>query len=176
MSYATIDDVFGRYRPIETNVGTGDYDVPSVDVSSIFIRQAEGLVDAYLSQRYVVPLDTTSLSPLITRITADIAIYDMIVDKLPEVPDFASARYTNAIDLLKMFQAGTLSLPGATEATTDGGNYEAWSTTQDYHPVFSPVLRPEDQRVDHDRVDDDKDARVDDGGGTLGARFNTPCL
>ena len=42
------------------------------------------------------------------------------------------------------------------------GDQEAFSSTQDYHPVFSPVLDPIDQRVDKDHVDAAKDIRVDD--------------
>jgi phage gp36-like protein len=54
--YATIDDVFGRYKPINTMVGIGSYDVTSVQVSSIFVADAESFVDAYLGARYEVPL------------------------------------------------------------------------------------------------------------------------
>ena len=159
MAYASIDDVFARFPAIATNVGTGQYDVTSNQVSSTFIRMVEGLIDAKLSQRYVVPLSTTSLSPLITMITADLAIFDMLVDKLPTVPEFAQGRYDRAMDLLKMICEGKLDLPGATEASTTGGDLEIWSTTMDYHPVFSPVLGELEQAADSDRVDADRTDR-----------------
>lgn len=174
MAYADIDDVFNRFPAIASNVGTGQYDVASAEVNSTFVAQAEALIDAYLGQRYVVPLSTTSLSPLITRIAADIAICDMLVDKLPNVPEFATQRCAKAMELLKMLADGKLDLPGATDATTTGGDYEIWSTTMNYHPVFSPVLDPLEQTADVDRVDDDLADRDDDAG--LDARFRTPCL
>ncbi len=170
MAYATINDIFGRFPAIATNVGTGQYDVTSVQVSSVFIAQAEGVVNAYLRQRYIVPLDANSIDPLITRITADLAICDMLVDKLPKVPEFAAGRCEHAMDLLKMIQSGKLDLGGATDASTTGGDLEAWSTTQDYHPVFSPVIDPVDQRVDTDRIENDVSDRKGDGG-FLGSRF-----
>ena len=51
MAYATIDDVFSRYAPINTMVGTGANDVTSVEVSSIFIADAESFMNAYLGRQ-----------------------------------------------------------------------------------------------------------------------------
>lgn len=174
MAYATIDSVFNRFPAIASNVGTGEYEVASVEVASTFIAQAEGLIDAYLSERYIVPLSSTSLSPLITRIAADLAICDMLVDKLPTVPEFAVRRCVDAKELLKKLAKGELDLPLATLANTTGGEFEIWSTTMEYHPVFSPILDPLEQTPDVDRVDDDLTDRDDDAG--LDARFRNPCI
>jgi len=169
VSYATIDDVFGRFPAIATNVGTGQFEVTSDDVSSVFIAQAEGIVNAYLAQRYLVPLGTASLSPLITMITADIAICDMLVDKLPQVPEFAQNRCSKAMELLEKIQSGKLDLHLATETTTPT-DLEIWSNTMNFHPIFNPVLKPTQETVDTDRVEDALGDR-DDDAGLLGSRF-----
>jgi len=160
VSYATIDDVFARYRPLSTTVGTGSFEVTSVDVSSVYIAQAEGLVNGYLAGRYKLPLPS---DPLIRRMTADLAIFDIMVERLPEVPDFMQERYNRTIELLQMIRNGKIDVASATEIGS-GGDFEAWSTTTDFHPVFSPVLNELDQAADHDRVEQHQDDREDDPG------------
>ena len=63
MSYADIDDVFKRYSPIHTMVGSADNMVDSVHVSSVYVADAESFVDGYLSRRYEVPL-TAPVAPM----------------------------------------------------------------------------------------------------------------
>jgi len=158
MPYATIADVFARYRPIKTVVGSSDTNITSVDVSSIYIRDQESIVDAYLSRRYTTPLDP--IPPVITHIASDLTIFHMLVEKLPEVPDFMQSRYDRSIKLLEMFRDGEMDVQSATLVST--GDQEAWSSTQNYHPVFNPVLDPVDQKVDKDQVDAAKDDRTGD--------------
>jgi phage gp36-like protein len=158
MSYATIDNVINRYKPIQTMIGVGSYQVTSAEVASSFIADAESFIDAYLAARYVVPVPAT---PLVTQLASDLAVFNMAVEKLPEVPDFMQARYDRCLKTLEMLRDGKMFLSSATVTTS--GDQEAWSTTQDYHPVFSPVLDPIDQAADIDRVEADQDARSDDG-------------
>lgn len=158
MSYSTIDGVFSRYKPITTLVGADTVQVTSDDVSSIFIMDAESFIDAYISRRYAVPLNP--VPSLITQIASDLAIFNMMVEKLPQVPDFFQPRYDRAIQTLEMLRDGKMDLSSQTIVTT--GDQEAWSSTQAYHPVFNPVLDPIDQAVDSDQVDAAQDARSDD--------------
>lgn len=160
MSYSTIDGVFSRYKPIRTLVGSANTQVTSVDVSTIFIADAESFVDAYLSRRYVVPINP--VPSLITQIASDLAIFNMMVEKLPEVPDFFQPRYERAIKTLEMLRDGKMDLSSQTLVTT--GDQEAWSSTQAYHPIFDPTLDPIDQAVDKDQIDAAKDERSGDAG------------
>ena len=162
MSYADIDGVFSRYKPIATLVGSANVQVASVDVSTIFIADAEGFVDAFLSRRYETPL--SPVPRIITQITSDLAIFNMMVEKLPEVPDFFQPRYDRAMSWLEMIRDGQMDLTSQTVVTT--GDQDAWSSTEDYHPVFSPVLDPIDQTVDKDQVDAAKDLRSGDIGAS----------
>ena len=56
MAYATIDDIFGRYRPIRTMVGVSSFEITSLEVASLFVNDAEAFVDAFLGVRWVTPI------------------------------------------------------------------------------------------------------------------------
>lgn len=159
MAYATIDDVFKRYPPISTMVGTGGNDVASADVSSIYIADAESYVNAYLGVRYTLPLAT---EPLVTQLTSDIALYKMVEDKAPRIPEFMEKRFASVTKMLEMLRDGQMILTATSQTVNSGGNQEAWASNQDYHPVFSPVLDPLDQKVDQDFVQNERDIRSDD--------------
>ena len=158
MSYSDIDGIFNRYKPIRTLVGSSDVQATSADVASIFISDAEGFIDAYISRRYSVPLNP--VPSLITQIASDLAIFNMMVEKLPEVPDFFQPRYDRAIKTLEMIRDGKMDISSQTIVTT--GDQEAWSSTEDFHPVFNPVLDPIDQSVDSDQVAAAKSDRTSD--------------
>lgn len=166
MTYATYTDVFPRFPAIKTMVGTGVSDVATLDVSSIYCADAEGIVDAYLAARYVTPL--TATSPLITHLTCDIAIYNLGVDRLPRIPEWMQNRYERALKTLEMLRDGDMLLNPASFTQVSTGDNEAWSSTGSYHNIFSPVLGELDQRVDKDYVADEKEARTDDGSNLDG--------
>jgi phage gp36-like protein len=159
MSYATIGDVFGRYPPINTMVGTQANEVSSVNVSSIYIADAESFLNAYLGARYTVPLVA---EPIITQLTSDLAIYNMCVDRLPRVPEFMQGRYDRAISILEKLRDGTMVLNPASNTLVSTGDNFAYSTTQSYHPVFSPVLHELDQQPDCDQITYDRNVRSAD--------------
>ena len=161
MAYATITDVFARYKPIGSMVGAGSLDVSSDDVSSIFISDAEGFMNAFLAARYVVPVTT---EPLITQITVDLAISNMMFEKLGAVPDFMQARYDRANGYLEKLSKGDMLLVASGTTQVSTGDSEAWSATGSFHPVFSPVLEPLDQAADIDYVNEERDNRSGDGG------------
>lgn len=162
MSYATIDDVFARYNQIETMVGSGTRDVTSVEVSSVYIADGESFVDLHLNQRYVVPLNP--VEPVITQITSDLAIFNMMVERLPKTPDFMQGRYDRSMRLLRDIRDGKMSLNSG--ASLGGsGDEEVWSSNENYHSTFSPALDPDCQTVDTDQVEADRSTRSNDAGG-----------
>lgn len=161
MSYATISDVFARYAPIYTLVGTGNLQVSSAEVASIFIADAESLIDGYLGVRYATPI--SPVPAMITQIASDLAIFNMLVEHLPAAPDFFQPRFDRCMDMLKMLATGDLTL-GSSVSLAATGDQEAWSSTMDFHPTFDPSLADVDQTVDSDRVSEAKDTRSDDPG------------
>jgi phage gp36-like protein len=161
MAYATIDDVFSRYAPIHTMVSSSNNDVTSVEVSSIFIADAESFMNVHLAKRYDIPVAT---EPVITQIATDLAIANMLFEKLGELPNFIQPRYDRSMDMLTKLAAGDLILTSnSTTIITSGDNF-AWSSTASFHGTFSPVLEELDQAVDIDWVNAEKDARVGDVG------------
>lgn len=161
MAYATIDDIFARYAPIYTMVGTGNNDVASLEVSSIFIADAESFMNAYLGRRYETPVAD---EPIITMICSDLAIANMMFEKLGEIPGFIQPRYDRAMSMLEKLSTGDLVLTSNSTSILSSGDNFAWSSTQDYHATFSPVLDELDQAVDKDWTDAEKDDRVGDVG------------
>ncbi len=156
MPYATLDDVLSRYRPITTMIGSGTYDVTSSEVASVYIAQTEAYINARLGQRFVVPFAENN--PLITQIAADLSIFFLLAEKMPTVPDFMDKRRQRADDLLASLADGSLIIASATLVTSAGDNF-AWSPNMGRTPIFSPVLKPLDQRVDPNRVNDELLAR-----------------
>ena len=163
--YATLDDVFVRYRPNRTMVGSGDYDVSSSEVASVYVAQAQAYADAWLANRYEVPLSV--VSPLITMVTADLAIFHMLAEKMPSVPDFMVERKKRADEILKMLVDGKMVIASASVVTSAGDSY-AWSPTMGQHPIFSPVLGELEQTADTDRVNTDRDDRGYDTNNDCG--------
>ncbi len=145
MAYATISDIFSRFKPIRTMIGAGSFEVTSVDVTSIFIGDADSFVDAYLAKRYETPI--TPVPSIITQISADLSIFNMMTEKQVQVPDSFQARYDRSIKTLEMLRDGDMVLPSDVSVVSTGDN-EAWSAQQDYHSTFSPVLDELEQRVD----------------------------
>jgi phage gp36-like protein len=150
MAYATANDVLGRYPPAKTMVGSSAQDISTADISSLYIFGGEGIVNGYLGAKYTLPIAMPE--PLVTQVTADIALYKMCEDKLPRIPDFAEKRYVHAIEILEMLRDGKMVLSSDQEILTAGGDQDAWSATGSYHPTFSPVLGELDQKVDRDFV------------------------
>lgn len=158
MAYATYQDIFRLYPPISTMVGSDVNEIATLDISSVYVYTAEGIMNAYLGSRYVTPLQA---DPLVLMIATDLALYKMMQDKLPRIPEFAERRYNYSIDMLEKLRDGKMVL-GSSQTTVATGDHEAWSSVGSYHPVFSPVLEPIDQRVDDDYVTAEIDARSDD--------------
>lgn len=138
MAYATIGDVLRRYPPVATMVGSDTTDVTSTEVESIYIADAESYINASLRSRYVTPL---AAEPLITQVTADIAIYRMLEDKAPRIPDMAEKRWIAANSTLAMLRDGTMLLdPSSQVNVASGGDQDAWSNVlEQAGPIFRPA-------------------------------------
>jgi phage gp36-like protein len=158
MAYAVISDVLTRYPPIHSMIGTGSGEVTSLQVTSVYINDGEGFVNAYLGAKYAVPLVT---EPIITSLTSDLAIYKLLEDKVPRIPEFMQRRHDNAIKTLEMLRDGKMVLSSSQTLITSG-DQEAYSTTQDYHPVFSPVIGELHTGPDTDQIDAERDERLGD--------------
>ena len=130
--YATFDDVTKRYNPILTMIGVGTLQVTTNDISSIYIADAQAIINGYLARRYVLPL---SPEPILTDLTSDIAIFRVLRDRAPRIPEFMQTRYTDAMSLLTLLQGGQMDLTGSDVLPTSGGDNEAWSSSQDQPPV-----------------------------------------
>jgi phage gp36-like protein len=159
MAYATSDDVVSRYRPILSMIGAGSYEVVSLDVTSIFVADAESFVDAYLGSKYAVPI--SPVPSLITQITSDLSIFNMLTEKQVQVPDFMQARYDRNINVLEMLRDGSMVLPSSVALLTTG-DQEVWSNNEEYHSIFSPVLDELEQKADADWIDAAIDERAND--------------
>lgn len=141
MAYATFDDVMHRYSPLNTMIGSGTQEVSTLDISSRFIPDAEGYVNAFLAARYQIPVGN---EPLVTMICADLAICKIISDRAPRLPQFMSDRCTSANSLLGMLRDGLMVLTGSgTFAVQSGGDQEVWSNVDPNNgfpgPIFSPL-------------------------------------
>lgn len=158
MPYCDFNDVMVRYPPLRTMVGTGDYQVTTNEVTSMYLPDGASLIDAMLATRYVVPI--TPSPQLLTMVNADLAIYRLLAEKLPSVPDFAQKRYDYSCDILKKLAEGKLQIQSAVVVLS--GDQFAWSPGEGYHPVFSPVLDDVCQRADLDFIIAEKDERRDD--------------
>lgn len=159
MPYATLTDVLARYRPITTMIGSESNDVSSTEITSQYIADAESFVDAFIGARYAVPL--AFVPPLITQITSDLSIFNLAAEKLPRTPDFMQGRYDRCIKILEALRDGEMTL-GASVTLIASGDNEAWSPTQGFHPIFSPILKDIDQRADVDYIEAEVDTREDD--------------
>lgn len=160
MSYATFDDVLRRFPPLTTLVGSNaETQVSTIGVSSVYISDAESYVNAFLRARYDIPLVGEAL---VTMLTSDIAIYKICEDRLQRMPEFAEKRWISANSTLAMLRDGKMILSSSQSVVTDGGDQEAFSTVGSFHPVFSPVLKDVEQKVDLDYVITERDDRLYD--------------
>lgn len=140
MTYATADDCFRRYKPLATMIGTNTLDITTVDIASVYIADAESIVNGYLSRRYSIPLTP---EPLLTDLTADIAIFRCLEERLPRTPDFMQNRYTNAMSLLTMLRDGGMALTSSNLVSSGQASDQfAWSNVLDPDfngTVFKPI-------------------------------------
>lgn len=138
--YATCDDVIRRYKPIVSMIGTNTFDVTTVDIASVYIADGESIINAYLSRRYIVPLTP---EPILTDLCSDIAIYRLLSDKAPRIPDYMEKRYLNCMSMLSMLRDGGMDLTiSSQQVDSGGGDNFVWSNVIDADfvgTVFKPA-------------------------------------
>jgi phage gp36-like protein len=126
-----------RYTPMITMLGVGTTQITTGDIASLYIADAEGVINLYLSAKYQTPL---APDPAITDLCSDIAIYRCLADKLPRMPDFMITRYTNATSILCMIRDGVMNLSTGSgqQIVNSGGDEFAWSQDIDFGggPIF----------------------------------------
>jgi len=113
MTYATQQDLYDRFGEPEIDAladrnGDGQPDPGVIDAA---IAAGGETIDAYIGGRYELPL--TSTPPLLTRICADLARYELYSDAVPEL---VQQRHDAAIKLLQAIQSGKATL-GLAEAS-----------------------------------------------------------
>jgi phage gp36-like protein len=68
--------------------------------------------------------------------TSDIALFRMIRDRAPRIPDIMQTRYTDVISMLSMIRDGKMQLTASSQTIASGGDQEAWSSAQSGSVVF----------------------------------------
>ena len=133
MGYATLQDMLDRFGETELaqlsdRTGTGTaIDQMVVDAK---LADADGEIDAYLAQRYTLPL--ASVPPVLKRIATDLARYHLYDDRATEQ---VTKRYTDAIAFLKDVAKGLAGI-----GVDPGGTAPAASTAPEFtanDPVFN---------------------------------------
>ena len=109
MPYATAADLVARFGEEELvqladPQGTGAWDAGIVNQA---LADASAEMDAYLAERYAVPVPA---SDLVVRICCDIARYRLWEDR---ASDEVRRRYEDAVRMLRDIAAGRAALPGA---------------------------------------------------------------
>ncbi|MFH1028488.1 MAG: DUF1320 domain-containing protein [Pseudomonadota bacterium] len=115
MAYSTLDDLKKNIPEaviiqLTDDAGTGEIVQDKIDEA---ITSADGEIDGYLATRYTVPLDP--IPALISKFSADIAIYNLYSRVAETIPDTRSDRYKNAIRTLEKISEGKIRLGGETE-------------------------------------------------------------
>ena len=139
MPYSTLDDVLTAYNPVRSFVGSGTFDVTTVEISSRFIPQAEAKINAYLAARYVIPLGD---EPLITQICSDLVVCALLRDRAPRMPEFMNNRCIEANSLLAALRDGTMVLVGSGTTQITSGDQYVWSNVDPNEGFPGPIFTP----------------------------------
>lgn len=106
MSYATLNDLVQAFGEVEVNQL-----LESVNDERLLPLTQEwsaGLIDSYLSERYLVPL--VNRIPVVIGVDCDLIRWRLYDDRIPES---VQLRYEAAIDWLRNVARGLLSLPAS---------------------------------------------------------------
>jgi phage gp36-like protein len=120
LAYASVADMVARFGEEEL-VQLTDLETPPEAVNrsrvAVALRDAQGFCDAYLAQRYVLPLSgcadpnggsSKTPPPLLQRIVCDVARFFLYDDLAPEHE--VARRYHAQIKLLEAIASGAVSL------------------------------------------------------------------
>jgi phage gp36-like protein len=120
MAYCTADDIATLYSQellniIGDNTGAGIATDARVQAA---IKAAQGIIDAYLTTKYQLPLASTP--EILRQLSIDIVVYRLALFPLSRTEEMRT-RYSDAIAFLKQLANGTAALPPDTSATTGSG-------------------------------------------------------
>jgi len=121
MSYSTEDDLLKHVSEDTLIQLTDDAGMGIVDADRLAdaIADADAVIDGYLSRRYSVPMNP--VPPLVVRMSADIALYNLYCRRPGTMPEERQSRYDAALAQLKDLSKGIamLSFPEAAVAIED---------------------------------------------------------
>lgn len=125
--YITWDDVVHRFVGFANVVG-------AVYAASHYLSYAEGYVDSRLGSKFSIPFSNNNVT--IRDLTIDVVYLRSIRGKSEEY-DVIMAEVNSRFGALLSGEAVMVTTSGFVSETLPTA---AWSSTQDYHPIFSPVL------------------------------------
>ena len=132
MAYSMLVDL-RKLLPEEALIQlTDDEDLGTVNQERIdeAISGADAEIDAYCGTRYTVPFST--VPEIISKLSADITIYNLYSRRVDEVPPVRAERYKAAIKRLEGISKGLVSLGIAqVSASTESGGVETNVTDDD---------------------------------------------
>jgi phage gp36-like protein len=118
MAYSTLEDILEQVSQEELVRLTDDSGSGTVDEAVVAraIADADSELDAYLGERYSLPL--TPVPPLARKLSVDIALYNLYSRRLAP-PEARQRRYEEARGLLREAARGEVRLSSAEDAQTD---------------------------------------------------------
>jgi phage gp36-like protein len=158
-SYTTVD----RVLQADPQIGSVS-DITSSQIATVFIADAEAMIDSYLAKYYTTPVSAANVTfPVLTAIATDITIYRILSHRVFTQERLKNSvwpdRFKEGIAWLEGIAQGGVTLVGV---NSEGGgvvqpdiatNVEMWSNTIGYHPTMSE-LDEEYSTVDSEKIDD----------------------
>jgi len=97
---------------IEQLAGTNNYASQDLMIEQ-FMEEACGLIDAYLNNKYIVPVTTTANNPFLRGLALDISVHEMFKrGSGDKVPAKYRTNYEDVIRSLEDIAEGSMSVPG----------------------------------------------------------------
>jgi phage gp36-like protein len=135
-------------------------DITSATIATVFIADAEAMIDSYLAKYYTTPVSVAGVTfPVLTAIATDITLYRILSHRVFTQERLKNSpwpdKFKEAIKWLEGIADGSITL-----VASDGSiapdlqtNVEMWSNTRTYIPTMSEL--PEEQsNVDTIKIDD----------------------
>ena len=130
--------------------------VSQAEVNSVWLPKGASVLDSKLGAFYSVPFSDNNRTA--RQLNVDFAFLEYLIVRTRRQDD--SEELNNHLTgRIEALQKGMelMMTDSAAAIQPSGGREDAWSTNQDYNPVFD-MRDPERQRVDPDRLDDLEDA------------------
>lgn len=141
MAYCSLNDLYQICPETDIIQLTDDESLGEVVTSIVedCIEYADTLINSYLSGKYTVPLST--VPDLVKQLSIDLSVFRLYSRRLSlQMPEGLTARYNEAIRLLRDIQAGRMDLPDAnTEEVLSGDGFYRTNKTSD-NRVFNSTL------------------------------------